>query len=221
LATSIFYNIFFFPSENAIDFYLARFDEAMLKAAKEFIKDHQYSIYKGMTRISVDLICTRFASDQSFISGLLSPAKESHFVYTVFSGDKLRHLKLCWESADEAQKKELLDVCCKKFGDIYDPALVSAYVRGDKEKMDWLWSLPKTLEEKKYVLETLIVGAPPISVSQIFGAEKREMKYLNIAIKIAKSDKKDSEELTRFLEEIQRNGRGSERLNSSKTSLDM
>ena len=188
IAPIIFRNIFYFPTAVAMDFYLTHFDEAMLKTAKELVKQSPYSIYKGETSISVDVIFTRFADDKSFIGGLLPP-NDPYMVYSVFSSCNLEYAQICWSAASDDQKKALLNVACRRLGDIFPPALVSAYVRGNEDMMDWLWSLANTLELKKQLLQTVIAESRRNPVTLLFSSlDARDKRYFETAVKIAMRD---------------------------------
>lgn len=190
IAPIILYNIFHSPSAKALDFYISLFDKDMMNDAKEFIKKEVYSIYKGRTRISADLICTRFSEDKAFISGLLPPVNnDPYFAYTVFTGDNLNNMKTCWNAATPEQKRELLNVASCRHGDIFAPALVTAYQNRNVEIMEWLWNLGN-VEQKKQMLVNVIENSRNNPVLVFFaGADSQNNKYYKTAIKLAMKEK--------------------------------
>lgn len=197
IAPIIFYNIFHSPSAKALDFYISHFDKDMMEDAKEFITQNVYSIYKGRTRISADLICTRFAEDKAFISGLLPPVnKDPYFAYTVFTGDNVENMKTCWNAATPEQQKALLNVASNRHGDIFPPALVAAYQNKNEEIMEWLWSLAGSVEEKKQMLRNVIQNSRNNPVLVFFaGMDSQDNKYYKTAIKLAIKDEQHFVEL--------------------------
>lgn len=178
IAPAIFHRLFLQASKKAMDFCLINFDETMLASSKLFLKNNPYVIYKGKTHSTIEMIFSRFRADHELISGVM-PNGRYYLLYTIFRLNQLENAKICWSAASEEQRPEIMKVLSCRLGDVRYPALVYAYLYGNEEMMDWLWSLATTLEIKKTLLQELISQA------------NADDTFFNTALKIAMNDKQD------------------------------